>query len=256
MRHVSEILCVALLIVLASCSGGGSTVPVVRDYTNGNSTTHNVNPQSVIALCPPDQPDCPGGGGGGSGDSGSVASTECLTYLGCTMKSVQDATVPSTFDPNSITDATSACAAIGESFDSVHKICFSLGSAGTAQFGWTFTYYTYGRCAESLTGRHPGYDYEKTPTAQYVLFCVTPGEYSQNPTEWYNVETTFLALSGSPIALGTVYAVPAGQLFDLAHPTGQSVFTRMDEKYCPANQKGGFIGLCTEGGGGVSVGLK
>lgn len=43
------------------------TVPVVRDYTNGNPS-HNVNPQSVIARCPPDQPNRVGGGGGGGTD--------------------------------------------------------------------------------------------------------------------------------------------------------------------------------------------
>lgn len=65
MKSLAKLLCVCLLVALASCSGGGS-VPTVRDYTTG-TPPHNVNPQSVIARCPPDQPYCTGGGGGGGG---------------------------------------------------------------------------------------------------------------------------------------------------------------------------------------------
>lgn len=172
------------------------------------------------------------------------------------MKLVQDTTLPSTIDPSTITDGPSACAAIGESFDSVHNICFTLGTTGTAQFGFKFTYYTYGQCAESLTEIHPSYDYKTTPTGEYVLFCVAPGEYAQPAAAWNNVELTFLALSSQPVSIGIEYAVPDGQLFDEAHPTLQSAFTKMDEKFCPATQSGVFIGLCSASGGAVSVGLK
>lgn len=66
LKHLSKLLCVAMLITLASCSGSGGTVPVVRDYTKGNPT-HNVQPQSVVERCPPYDSSCKAGGGGGGG---------------------------------------------------------------------------------------------------------------------------------------------------------------------------------------------
>lgn len=254
MKVLSRLLSIGLFIALVSCSGG--SVPTVRDYTNGNPT-HNVRPQSVVGRCPPNQPNCVGGGHGWGGGGGGIATTECLAALGCSMQSLQDATLPDTVDPSTITDASSACAAIGESFDSVHSICFILGTSGRAQFGFGFTYYTYGQCAESLTGMHPGYDYVTTPTGQYVLFCVAPGEFIQPATAWYNVEGTWLGATGAPISLDLYYAVPAGQLFDYTHATPQAVFTKMSVQFCPATQAGGWIlTLCTASGGAVSVGMK
>lgn len=252
MRIVSRLLSVIVAAVItASCSGGA---PPIRDYRS--ATPREVSPQSLCIKNPDGGPTggwiCSGDGGGGG-----IATTECLTTYGCTMESVQYATVPDTFDPSTVTNATSACAAIDESFDSVHKICFSLGSSGTAQFGFKFTYYTYGQCRESLTGMHPGYSYQATPSGHYVLWCVTPGQYEYPATAWYNVETTFLAFSSSPIALGILDSVPAGSTFGMSYTTVQSAFTKMDEKYCPATQSGAFIGLCgNEGGGGISVGLQ
>jgi hypothetical protein len=67
LKIVSKLLCFALFIALASCSGGA--VPVVRDYTSGHPARH-VNPQSVVARCPPDEPGCVGGGYGGGGGDG------------------------------------------------------------------------------------------------------------------------------------------------------------------------------------------
>lgn len=172
------------------------------------------------------------------------------------MLSLQDGALPSSVNPSTITNGASACAAIGESFSSKQNICFTLGANGLPNFGWTHSIITYGQCAESLTGMHPGYFYETTPQGQYVLFCVAPGEYSQNATAWYDVESTWLGFTGSPISLGNLNAVPQGQLFDITHPTVQSVFTKIDAAFCAANQSGVLIGLCLSHGGAISVGFQ
>jgi hypothetical protein len=78
LRLLSRILSLAFLIALASCSGGA--VPNVHDYTSGTPTRH-VNPQSVVARCPPDQPNCVGGGGGGCGGGGGTG--DPLQYIHC-----------------------------------------------------------------------------------------------------------------------------------------------------------------------------
>lgn len=64
MRVLVKLACLALFVAFVSCSG--NSVPTVRDYTSANPT-RNVNPQSVIARCPPNQYPCVGGGGGGGG---------------------------------------------------------------------------------------------------------------------------------------------------------------------------------------------
>lgn len=71
MKDFSRLLCLALIAALASCSGGSSAVPVVRDYTTG-SPPQNAKPQSVIARCPPNDPGCAGGTGGDGGGGGGT----------------------------------------------------------------------------------------------------------------------------------------------------------------------------------------
>jgi hypothetical protein len=72
MRALASFLTLALIVSLVSCSGSGSAIPVVRDYTNGG-TPVSPKPQSVI---PPHQPcsgpTCGGGGGNPCADGGCI----------------------------------------------------------------------------------------------------------------------------------------------------------------------------------------
>lgn len=79
MTRLVKLLCLGLCVAFVSCSG--STMPLVRDYTSGTAP-HHVNPQSVIGLCPPDQPDCVGGGGGGGGGCVTCGG-DPLQYVSC-----------------------------------------------------------------------------------------------------------------------------------------------------------------------------
>ena len=63
MRVTARILTLALVVSVVSCSGGGSTVPVVQDYTSSAAPVH-AKPQSVI---PPPCYVIRGCGGGGGG---------------------------------------------------------------------------------------------------------------------------------------------------------------------------------------------
>jgi hypothetical protein len=80
MRAIARPLTLALVVAMVSCSGGsgGSTVPVVQDYTSSAAPVH-AKPQSVI---PPCGGIChmPGGGGGcpPSGGDSAKSGTQAL----------------------------------------------------------------------------------------------------------------------------------------------------------------------------------
>ena len=72
MRVLARLLTLALVVAAVSCSGGGSTVPVVQDYTSSAPPVH-AKPQSVI---PPPLPCAGPTCGGGRCDTASPSAPQ------------------------------------------------------------------------------------------------------------------------------------------------------------------------------------
>jgi hypothetical protein len=84
MRAIGRLLALALVVAMVSCSGGsgGSTVPVLQDYTSSAAPVH-AKPQSVIPPYQPcSGPTCTGHGCSPGGDAASrVAPYDCVGAL-------------------------------------------------------------------------------------------------------------------------------------------------------------------------------
>lgn len=79
MRVIARLLTLALVVSVVSCSGGGSTVPVVQDYTSSAAPVH-AKPQSVIPPYQPcSGPTCTGHGCSPGDDSaGKTLTPDCI----------------------------------------------------------------------------------------------------------------------------------------------------------------------------------
>jgi hypothetical protein len=81
MRAIARPLTLALVVAMVSCSGGGSALPVIHDYTNAGTPAVSPKPQSVIPPYQPcSGPTCTGHGCSPGDDSaGKTLTPDCVT---------------------------------------------------------------------------------------------------------------------------------------------------------------------------------